>query len=216
MTTRGKSEPARHAREPVQIIPLGGLGEFGINCAEIRHGRESIVVDAGLMFPEEQVYGVDIVIPDFSHLLEHKDEIRAIILTHGHEDHIGALPYLYDKVRVPIYGSDFTLGLAARKLREHGLPHERQLKRVRPGDEVTLGPFRVEFVQVTHSIPASLALAIGTPAGTLIHTGDFKIDQTPVDARRFDFQTFSFYGDQGVLALLSDSTNAEVEGFSGS
>ena len=216
MTIRGKSEPARHPREPVQIIPLGGLGEFGINCTEIRHGREAIVVDAGLMFPEEQVYGVDIVIPDLSHLLEHKEEIRAIILTHGHEDHIGALPYLYDKVRVPIYGSDFTLGLAARKLREHGLPHERQLKRVRPGDEVTLGPFRVEFVQVTHSIPASLALAIGTPAGTLIHTGDFKIDQTPVDGRRFDFQTFSFYGDQGVLALLSDSTNAEVEGFSGS
>jgi ribonuclease J len=165
------------------------------------------------MFPEEQVLGVNFVIPDLTYLVEHKDEVRAILLTHGHEDHVGALPFLFEKVRAPVYGSDFTLGLAARKLREHGLPHDRHFKRVKAGDEATLGPFAIEFIQITHSIPGSLALAIRTPAGTLIHTGDFKMDQTPVDERTFDFQTFSFYGDQGVLALLSDSTNAEVEGF---
>ncbi len=200
----------------MQIVALGGLGEFGMNCTVIRHGRDLLVIDAGLMFPEEQVYGVDIVVPDFSHLEEEKDHVRAIVLTHGHEDHVGALPYLFERVRAPIYGSDFTLGLAARKLREHGLPHDRHLKRVAAGDAITAGPFRVEFIQITHSIPGSLALAIETPSGTLIHTGDFKMDQTPVDDRRFDFQTFSYYGDQGVLALLSDSTNAEVPGFTDS
>jgi ribonuclease J len=197
-------------------VALGGLGEFGMNCTAIRHGRDLLVIDAGLMFPEEQVYGVDIVVPDFSYLEEEKEHVRAIVLTHGHEDHVGALPYLFEKVRVPIYGSDFTLGLAARKLREHGLPHDRHLKRVAAGDAITAGPFRIEFIQITHSIPGSLALAIETPSGTLIHTGDFKMDQTPVDDRRFDFQTFSYYGDQGVLALLSDSTNAEVPGFTDS
>ena len=217
MTTRARQDQVRSSSKgPLQIIPLGGLGEFGTNCTVLRHGREAIVVDIGVLFPEEQIYGVNVAIPDLTWLFEHAEEVRAIVLTHGHEDHIGALPYLYDKVRVPIYGSDMTLGLAARKLREHGLPHDRNLKRVKAGDEVTLGPFKIEFIQVTHSIPAALALAITTPAGVVIHTGDFKMDQTPVDDRHFDFQSFSFYGDQGVLALLSDSTNAEVEGFSGS
>jgi ribonuclease J len=210
VTSRPRAETAH---QPLQIVPLGGLGEFGINCMALRHGGDLIVVDAGVMFPEEQLLGVNYVIPDLSYVVERAAEVRAIILTHGHEDHIGALPYLYDKVRPPVYGSDFTLGLAARKLREHGLPHDRQLKRVRPGDEVALGHFKVEFIQVTHSIPGALSLAIRTPVGTVIHTADFKMDQTPTDDRTFDFQTFSFHGDQGVLALLSDSTNAEVEGF---
>jgi ribonuclease J len=197
----------------LQIIPLGGLGEFGLNCLAIRHGPDLLVVDAGVMFPEEQALGVNYVIPDMSYVVERRDEVRGILLTHGHEDHIGALPYLYDRVRAPVYGTDFTLGLAARKLREHGLPHDRLLKRVKPGDEAVLGPFKIEFIQVTHSIPGALSLAIRTPAGILVHTADFKMDQTPTDDRTFDFQAFSFYGDQGVLALLSDSTNAEVAGF---
>ena len=217
VTTRAaRTDPPRTSQQSLQIVPLGGLGEFGINCTALRFGRDIVVVDAGLMFPEEQLLGVNVVIPDFSYLFERQDEVRGIVLTHGHEDHIGALPYLFEKVRVPMHGSDFTLGLAARKLREHGLPHDRQMKRVRPGEEVTLGAFTIEFLQITHSIPGALALAVRTPAGTVIHTGDFKMDQTPVDERTFDFQAFSFYGDQGVLALLSDSTNAEVEGFTGS
>ncbi len=216
VTTRASAPSHPKPHHPLQIIPLGGLGEFGINCTVLRHGKEIVVIDAGLMFPEEQVFGVNIVIPDFTYLFEHKDEVRGILLTHGHEDHIGALPYLYSQVRVPVYGSDFTLGLATRKLKEHGLPHDRLLKRVSARDEVTLGPFHIEFVQVTHSIPGTLSLAIRTPAGTIVHTADFKMDQTPIDDRTLDFQTFSFFGDQGVLALLSDSTNAEVPGFTDS
>ena len=204
------------AHGPLQIIPLGGLGEFGLNCTAIRVGREIVVIDAGVMFPEEQVFGVNVVIPELSWLFERPEEVKAVVLTHGHEDHVGALPFLFEKLRVPIYGSDFTLGLAARRLKERGLPVERHLKPVRAGDEVQIGCFSIEFLQVTHSIPGTLALAIGTPVGTLIHSADFKMDQTPIDGRTFDFQSFSYYGDQGVLALLSDSTNAEVEGFSGS
>ncbi|HET6279057.1 MAG TPA: ribonuclease J [Candidatus Polarisedimenticolia bacterium] len=213
MSTGARSGAVRTTRQTLQIVPLGGLGEFGLNCTVLRSGRDLIVIDAGLMFPEEQVLGVNIVIPDFSYLIAHAKEVRGIILTHGHEDHVGALPYLFDKVRVPIYGSDFTLGLAARKLREHDLPHARHLKRVGPGSLVKLGPFRIRFVQVTHSIPGTLSLAIDTPAGLVIHTADFKMDQTPIDDRKFDFQSFTACGDRGVLALLSDSTNAEVDGF---
>jgi len=213
VTRRARGSAQRQPRHKLEVVPLGGLGEFGMNCAALRFGRDIVVIDAGVMFPEEHVLGVNIVIPDFEYLFAHAAEVRGILLTHGHEDHIGALPYLYEKVRAPIYGSDFTLGLAARKLREHRLPHDRALKQVRASDEVKLGPFKVQFIQVTHSIPGTFSLAVQTPVGTLIHSADFKMDQTPIDGRTFDFQTFSYYGDHGVLALLSDSTNAEVEGF---
>jgi ribonuclease J len=216
VTTRARRTGPPKQHHKLEIIPLGGLGEFGTNCTVFRFGRDILVVDTGLMFPEEHVLGVNIVIPDLTYLFERRDQVRGVILTHGHEDHIGALPYLYEKVRAPIYGTDFTLGLAARKLKEHRLPHERNLKKVRAGDRVTIGPFKIEFIQVTHSIPGALSLAIGTPVGTIIHTADFKMDQTPVDGRIFDFQAFSRHGDQGVLALLSDSTNAEVDGFTDS
>jgi ribonuclease J len=213
VTTRTRTNAGRHSRDPLQIVPLGGVGEFGSNCTVLRHGADLIVIDAGLLFPEEQSLGVNFVIPDLAYIEEHASEVRGILVTHAHEDHVGALPWLFDKVRAPVYGSDFTLGMAARKLREHGLPHDKHLKRVQAGDEIRLGPFAVEFLQVTHSIPGAFGLAVRTPAGTVIHTGDFKMDQTPTDGRGFDFQGFSYHGDQGVLALLSDSTNAETPGF---
>ncbi|HYS05786.1 MAG TPA: ribonuclease J [Candidatus Dormibacteraeota bacterium] len=216
MTKTTRTDHVRHPRAPLQIVPLGGVGEFGSNCTVLRHGTDLVVIDAGLLFPEEQSLGVNFVIPDLSYIEERAAEVRGILLTHAHEDHVGALPWLFDKVRVPVYGSDFTLGLAARKLREHNLPHEKHLKRVKAGEEIRLGPFTVEFIQVTHSIPGSFGLAVKTPQGTVVHTGDFKMDQTPIDGHGFDFQSFSFHGDQGVLALLSDSTNAEVPGFTGS
>jgi ribonuclease J len=200
---------------PLQIIPLGGLGEFGLNCTVLRYGHDLVVIDAGVMFPEELLLGVNVVIPEFAWLFERPEEVRGILLTHGHEDHVGALPYLMEKIHAPVYGSDFTLGLASRRLKEHGLPVDG-LRPVKAGEDVTLGPFRLEFLQVTHSIPGTLAIALTTPVGTVIHSADFKMDQTPIDGRTFDFQAFSYYGDQGVLALLSDSTNAEVAGFTGS
>jgi ribonuclease J len=215
VTTRLRGEGPRQPQHRLEIIPLGGLGEFGLNCTVLRSGRDLLVIDAGVMFPEETILGVNVVIPEFAWLYEHAEHVHGILVTHGHEDHVGALPYLFDKVRVPVYGSDFTLGLATRRLKEHGLP-TNLLKPVQAGAEITLGPYVVEFLQVTHSIPGTLAIAIRTPAGTVIHSADFKMDQTPIDGRTFDFQSFSYYGDQGVLALLSDSTNAEVEGFTGS
>jgi len=212
--TRGRSDHhVRTGAPTLQIVPLGGLGEFGLNCTVFKSGQDLLLVDAGLMFGQEQLLGINFVVPDMTYVVERAAQLRGIVLTHGHEDHIGALPYFLDRVKAPIYGTDFTLGLAARKLREHGLLHERQLKKVRPGEQLALGPFTVQCIPVTHSIPGALALAITTAAGTVIHTGDFKMDQTPVDGRTFDFQSFSAHGDRGVLALLSDSTNAEVDGF---
>ncbi|MBI4443223.1 MAG: ribonuclease J [Acidobacteria bacterium] len=197
----------------LQAIPLGGVGEFGMNILALRYGEQIIVIDAGMMFPEAELLGVDIVIPDIAYLREHRDEVLAIVLTHGHEDHIGALPYILQELNVPVYGTPFTLALVEEKLEEHGLRGSVSLKEVRPKSRVTLGPFTVEFIHVTHSIVSSTMLAITTPLGVVIHTGDFKVDPTPTDNELFDLHTVAEYGKQGVLALFSDSTNAERPGY---
>ena len=201
------------ATDPLRLIPLGGLGEFGLNLMVFEHAGEIVVVDCGLMFPELAMLGVEIVIPDMTYLHERASAIRGIILTHGHEDHIGALPYLLESAPAPVYGSRMTLGLVREKLKDRGLHRDAELREVRPRESVELGPFQVEFLHVPHSIPDSLALALRTPVGIVIHTADFKIDPTPVDRRLLDYQRFSQYGDEGVLALLSDSTNAERPGY---
>ena len=196
----------------LEIIPLGGIGEFGMNCTLLRYGDEMLVLDAGMGFPEESVYGVDVCIPDFDILEQYKQDITAIILTHGHEDHLGALPYLLKKINVPVYASHFTLGLAESKLDEHGILGEVLLHRVEPRDVVTLGSFTIEFIRASHSLIDCFHLAIKTPVGTIIHTGDYKVDETPVIGEPIDLRTLRRYGQEGVLALLSDSTNATVPG----
>src|SRR6266513_970251 len=196
----------------LEIIPLGGIGEFGMNCTLLRFGDEMIVVDAGMGFPEESVYGVDISIPDFEILEEYRENITAVVLTHGHEDHLGALPYILKKFNVPVYCSHFTAGLAESKLDEHELLDNVLLHRVEPRDVVELGAFTIEFIRVSHSLVDCFALAISTPIGTLIHTGDYKVDETPVIGEPIDLRTLRRYGQEGVLALLSDSTNATVPG----
>jgi ribonuclease J len=197
---------------PLRLIPLGGLGEFGLNLMVVEYEGEILVVDCGVMFPETAQLGVEVVIPDMSYLFERAESVRGILLTHGHEDHIGALPYLLAQVEAPVFGSRMTLGMARERLREHDALKGADLRTVAARDQIKVGPFEVEFLHVTHSIPESLALAIRTPVGVVIHTGDFKMDQTPVDGRLLDFQRLGAYGDQGVLALLSDSTNADVPG----
>jgi ribonuclease J len=196
----------------LEIIPLGGIGEFGMNCTLLRYGDEMIVVDAGMGFPEESVYGVDISIPDFDILEEFRDNITAIILTHGHEDHLGALPYILKKFNVPVYASRFTLGLAEYKLDEHNMLGDVMLHRVEPRDVVTIGSFTIEFIRASHSLIDCFSLAIKTPVGTIIHTGDYKVDETPVIGEPIDLRSLRRYGQDGVLALLSDSTNATVPG----
>jgi ribonuclease J len=200
----------------LEVIPLGGLGEFGMHIMAFRCNGSIIVVDAGVMFPDEELLGVDVIVPDIAYLLEHQSEIRGIILTHGHEDHIGALPFVLPYLKVPVYGSAFTMALVTNKLSQHGLLEESSLNTVKEKDVVELGCFKVEFFRVTHSIVDSFALAIQTPVGTVIHTGDFKIDPTPVDGKTFDLHTLAAYGDKGVLALFSDSTNAEHGGHTAS
>ena len=196
----------------LEIIPLGGIGEFGMNCTLLRFGDEMLVLDAGMGFPEESVYGVDVCIPDFEILEEFRNDITAIILTHGHEDHLGALPYILKKINVPVYASHFTLGLAESKLDEHGILGDVMLHRVEPRDVVTLGSFTIEFIRASHSLIDCFHLAIKTPVGTIIHTGDYKVDETPVIGEPIDLRTLRRYGQEGVLALLSDSTNATVPG----
>jgi len=197
----------------VRLIPLGGVGEIGLNMMVIEGVDDLLVIDAGLMFPDEEMLGVDLVIPDMSHLLERREKVRAVLLTHGHEDHTGALPYLLGELKVPVYGTPLSLGLAAEKLREADLLAEADLRPVRPRDRIQFGAFDVEFLRVSHSIPDGVALAIGTPAGTIVHTGDFKFDQSPVDGQLTDYRRLSELGDRGVLVLLSDSTNAGRDGF---
>ena len=196
----------------IEIIPLGGIGEFGMNCMGIRYGDEMIIVDAGMGFPEETPYGVDISIPNFDFLEEYRDDLTAIILTHGHEDHVGALPYILKKYNLPVYGSRFTLALAEKKLEEFRMLDEVLMHRVRANDVAEIGCFKVEFIHASHSLVDCFSLAITTPLGTLVHTGDYKIDETPVIGKPYDLKTLSKYGDEGILALLADSTNSTVPG----
>jgi len=197
----------------LEVVPLGGLGEFGMHMMAFRSNGTIIVVDAGVMFPDEELLGIDIIVPDITYLLENKNEVQAIFLTHGHEDHIGALPFILPYLNVPVFGSNFTMALVKNKLGQHGMLDEARLHIVKDKDEITAGCFSVQFFHVTHSIVDAFALAIKTPAGTVIHTGDFKIDPTPIDGKLFDLHTLAAYGDQGVLALFSDSTNAEHAGY---
>src|SRR5450432_808471 len=197
----------------LQVIPLGGLGEFGMNCMAIRWADDIIVIDAGLMFPEPELLGVDIVVPDITYLTENREHVRAIVLTHGHEDHIGALPWILSELNVPVYGTEFTLAYVEGKLEEHGLLDDAELNEIKPGERFKIGPFTINPIQVTHSLVDCVALAIHTPLGILIHTGDFKVDPTPTDNRLFDLHAFAEYGKHGVLALFQDSTNVERKGY---
>ncbi|HEV2800342.1 MAG TPA: ribonuclease J [Pyrinomonadaceae bacterium] len=196
----------------IELIPLGGIGEFGMNCMAVRYGDEMIIVDAGMGFPEESAYGVDVCVPDFDFLDEYRENITAIVLTHGHEDHLGALPYILKKFNVPVYASHFTVGLAESKLEEHDLLGDVLIHRVEPRQTVEIGVFTVEFIRASHSLIDCFSLAITTPVGTIIHTGDYKVDETPVIGEPIDLRTLRRYGQEGVLALLSDSTNATVPG----
>lgn len=197
----------------LQIIPLGGLGEFGMNCMAVRWGNDIFVIDAGLMFPESDLLGVDIVVPDITYLLENREHVRAIVLTHGHEDHIGGLPWILRELNVPVYATEFTLAYVEGKLEEHKLLDRAELIEIEPHRKFTIGPFTIEPIRVTHSLVDCVALAIDTPVGVIVHTGDFKIDLSPLDGKPFDLQTFAEYGRRGVLALLQDSTNVDRAGY---
>ena len=197
----------------LKIIPLGGLGEFGMNCLALRWEDDIIVIDAGLMFPESELLGVDIVVPDISYLVENKAHVRAIILTHGHMDHIGALPWILSEIKVPVYATEFTLAYVEGNLEENQLLDETELIEIVPREKFTIGPFTIEPIHVTHSLVDAVSLAIETPVGIVIHTGDFKIDLAPLDGKLFDLHTFAEYGKRGVLALLQDSTNVDRTGY---
>ena len=197
----------------LKIIPLGGLGEFGMNCLALRWEDDIIVIDAGLMFPESELLGVDIVVPDISYLVENKAHVRAIILTHGHMDHIGGLAWILGEIKVPVYATEFTLAYVEGNLEENQLLDETELIEIVPREKFTIGPFTIEPIHVTHSLVDAVSLAIETPVGIIIHTGDFKIDLAPLDGKLFDLHTFAEYGKRGVLALLQDSTNVERSGY---
>lgn len=197
----------------LKIIPLGGLGEIGLNMMAMEYGDSIIVIDCGLMFPEDYMLGIDIVIPDVSYLKANAEKVKAFIITHGHEDHTGALPFVLREVNAPIYATALTIGLIEEKLAEFDLVKSTTLETVRPRDRVAIGPFDIEFIRVSHSIVDGCGLAIRTPVGTVVHTGDFKMDQTPVDGEVMDYARFSEYGEAGVLLFMSDSTNVEREGY---
>jgi len=200
-------------RHKLRFIPLGGLGEIGKNMMLLEYENDIIVIDAGLMFPEQEMLGIDLVIPDTSYLLENREKIRGIVITHGHEDHIGALPYILRQLNVPIYATRLTLGLISVKLKEHRFRGKPILRSVRAGNRITLGSFRIEFLPVCHSIPDSTALIIRTPVGTVVNSGDFKLDYTPVDGKVTNLSRLAQIGTEGVLMLLSDSTYAELSGY---
>jgi ribonuclease J len=201
------------ANEKLQIIPLGGLGEFGMNCLALNFGDDILVIDAGLMFPEEELLGVDIVVPDISYLIENRSKVRGIVLTHGHEDHIGGLPWILSELNVPVYGTEFTLAYVEGKLEEHRLLDDAELIEILPGRRFTLGAFSILPIRVTHSLVDCVSLAIHTPVGIVLHTGDFKIDLSSPDGHPFDLQAFADLGKQNVLCLLQDSTNVDRPGF---
>jgi ribonuclease J len=213
MTPISPTVPEAPTANWVDLTFLGGLGEIGLNMLTLETDEALVVVDAGLMFPEDHMLGIDIVIPDFSYLRERRDKVAALVLTHGHEDHIGAVPFLLKELAVPIYGTTLTLALVREKLREHGLLDTADLREIRPPGPVSIGPFEFEFIRVCHSIMDGVGFVVKTPQGYLAHSGDFKIDQTPVTGGAMDLNRFAHYGEAGVLALLSDSTNAERPGY---
>lgn len=198
----------------LKIIPLGGLDEIGKNMTAIEYGNDMLIIDCGMAFPDEELLGIDVVIPDFSYVIKNQERLKGIVLTHGHEDHIGALPYLLKEINTPVYGTNLTLGLVQNKLKEHNLLSCTKLNIVHPGDVVKFGSIGVEFIRSNHSIADAVALALHTPLGVLVHTGDFKIDSTPIDGEMIDLTRLGELGRRGVLAVMSDSTNAERPGFS--
>ena len=212
-TRKTTKKDVEFKKEPLRIIPLGGLLEIGKNMTVFEYGGEMIIVDCGLAFPEDDMLGIDLVIPDITYLEKNKEKIKGMVITHGHEDHIGAIPYFLKQIDVPIYATKLTIGLLSNKLEEHKLLRKTRLKTVMQGQTMTLGKFRVEFIRSSHSIPDAVALAIHTPVGTVIHTGDFKVDYTPIDGELMDLGRLAELGNKGVLALMSDSTNGERKGY---
>ena len=210
---RAKVKHMTNNTAKLQIIPLGGIGEIGKNMFVLRFEDEIIVIDSGLAFPSDEMFGIDVVIPDITYLVENQDKVKAILLTHGHEDHIGGLPYVLKQINVPVYGTKLTLGLVEVKLREHNMLDNCTLITIRPEDKLELGSFKMEFFRTNHSIPDSIGIAVKTPVGTVVHTGDFKFDQTPVNDKPTDYYRLAKLGEKGVLVALSDSTNAERPGY---
>ena len=208
-----KEEQFGFKRPKLRIIPLGGLHEIGKNITVFEYGDDMIAVDCGLSFPEDDMLGVDLVIPDITYILKNQEKFRGLVITHGHEDHIGSIPYFLKQLNTPIYGTKLTLGLIKNKLEEHNLTKSTKLHEVRQGQSIKLGCFKIEFIRSSHSIPDSVMLAINTPVGTILHTGDFKIDYTPIDGKIMDLGRIAEIGNKGVLALMSDSTNSERKGY---
>ena len=212
-TRKTKTEEFGFKKEKLRIIPLGGLHEIGKNITVFEYGNDMIAVDCGISFPEDDMLGVDLVIPDITYILQNQEKFRGIVITHGHEDHIGSIPYFLKQLNTPIYGTKLTLGLIKNKLEEHNLTKTTKLYEVKQGETIKLGCFSIEFIRSSHSIPDSVMLAISTPVGKILHTGDFKIDFTPIDGQRIDLGRIAELGNEGILALMSDSTNSERKGY---